>query len=156
MVMMIEYAFSSAALRPPRTLHDIICDKVHDYRACFRTEDTLRQTLFLSCLLAVIGGFMGETWFERMLLMGSAILVMLSDMLSSMTLQQRESGASWRFKDKRKAQFSFSMGAQSSALPCIFKSTPRPVRATRIFFTPSLILVVAGFIWLLIGVPKLL
>jgi len=52
-------------------------------RAAIRHEEALRIELFLFCLLAPLGLWLGHTPVERVLLVGSLLLVLIVELLNS-------------------------------------------------------------------------
>jgi diacylglycerol kinase (ATP) len=53
------------------------------FRACFRTEEAFRQEVYLAALMIPLGLWIGDSAVERILLVGSVVLVMTVEMLNT-------------------------------------------------------------------------
>ncbi|MEW8015491.1 MAG: diacylglycerol kinase [Candidatus Sedimenticola endophacoides] len=56
---------------------------VQGFRACFRHEEAFRQELYATMLLLPLGIWLGASGVERALLVGSLLLVPLTELLNS-------------------------------------------------------------------------
>ncbi|OQX43719.1 MAG: diacylglycerol kinase, partial [Candidatus Sedimenticola endophacoides] len=56
---------------------------VQGFRACFRHEEAFRQELYATLLLLPLGIWLGASGVERALLVGSLLLVPLTELLNS-------------------------------------------------------------------------
>ncbi len=56
---------------------------MHGFRACFRTEEAFRQETYLALVMIPLGIWIGDGAVERILLVGSVILVMTVELLNT-------------------------------------------------------------------------
>jgi diacylglycerol kinase (ATP) len=56
---------------------------MNGFKATFRTEEAFRQEVLLSIILLPLGYYLGETPSERVILIGSILLVMIVELLNT-------------------------------------------------------------------------
>lgn len=56
---------------------------VHGFKACFRTEEAFRQEVILAFLMIPLGFWLGPTLTEKLLLIGSVLLVLIIELLNT-------------------------------------------------------------------------
>ena len=56
---------------------------VEGFRACFRTEEAFRQEIYLTALMVPAAFWIGDTNVEQIVLLGSVVLVLITEMLNT-------------------------------------------------------------------------
>lgn len=66
-----------------RRLYNAFFFSLMGLRACFRTEEAFRQEVYLSVILIPLGFYLGNTPIEKILLVGSILLLMVVEILNT-------------------------------------------------------------------------
>lgn len=53
------------------------------FRACFRTEEAFRQEIYLTALMVPAAFWIGDTYVEQIVLLGSVVIVLITEMLNT-------------------------------------------------------------------------
>ena len=104
---------------------------MHGFKACFKTEEAFRQEVYLSVLMIPAAFWVGSTMMEQMMLIGTVVLVLITELLNTAVERAIDRISFEKHELSKEAK---DMG--SAAVFCS--------------------LVFAGFVWLMIGGPKLL
>ena len=56
---------------------------VEGFKACFRTEEAFRQEIYLTALMVPAAFWIGDTNVEQIVLLGSVVLVLITEMLNT-------------------------------------------------------------------------
>lgn len=104
---------------------------LHGFKACFKTEEAFRQEVFLALFMIPGAFWIGETAIEVLALLGSALLVLIVELLNTAVERAIDRIS---FEKHELSKDAKDMGSAAVFLSLIF----------------------AGIVWALIGLPKIL
>lgn len=102
---------------------------MHGFKACFRTEEAFRQEVFLALIMIPLAFWLGEGAVERILLIGAVVIVLTVEILNT-AVERAIDRISFE-------KHELSKEAKDMGSAAVF-----------------LVLILAGFIWAMIGIPK--
>lgn len=103
---------------------------MHGFKASFKSEEAFRQEVYLSIVMIPAAFWVGETALEQVLLIGSVFLVLTVELLNT-AIERAIDRISFE-------KHELSKDAKDMGSAAVF-----------------LMLVFTGFVWALIGLPKL-
>lgn len=104
---------------------------VEGFRACFRTEEAFRQEIYLTALMVPAAFWIGDTNVEQIVLLGSVVLVLITEILNTAVERAIDRISTDRHTLSKEAK---DMGSAAVFMALVF----------------------CGFAWLMIGIPKFL
>lgn len=104
---------------------------MHGFKACFKTEEAFRQEIYLAILMIPAAFWVGNGPLEQIMLIGTVALVLITELLNTAVERAIDRISFEKHELSKEAK---DMG--SAAVFCS--------------------LVFAGFVWVMIGLPKLI
>ncbi len=99
------------------------------FRACFRTEEAFRQEIYLTALMVPAAFWIGDTNVEQIVLLGSVVLVLITEMLNTAIERAIDRISTERHELSKEAK---DMGSAAVFMALVF----------------------CGFAWVMIAIPK--